>query len=117
MKKLITSLSLIAICIIGCSSQEGGSSASVSTAQSKALSKINNVKGNHSSPNGTNNLSMQKIGTTSSKCYKHEFTMDFQGNFKDPEQIDCAEDINFSSFENDSLKTFTSSSLGADGFV
>ena len=113
MKILISVLSIVLLMLSACATTDAkSSSSSVTTAQSKALSKINNVKGNHSSVNGAG-LNGQSITTMATDCYKHEFTMNFDGNYTPPQKINCEEDIDFSSFENDSLKLFRSTALGA----
>ena len=109
MHRFITILSVFLLIISGCSSNDAGS-ASVTTAQSKALSKINNVQGKHNSATGSS-LALQGIKTMSSVCHQLEYTTDFEGNYVPPQTIDCSQTIDLSSFGNESIQSFTTTGI------
>ena len=111
MKRSLVFMAVIMMGLLGCES-DSNSTATVTSAQSKALSKIDHVKGAHSSSNGTTAFNVfGMVHSMSNKCYKFSYGADFTSpSFP---ETSCSQSIDFSSFENDSLKAFSTTTLGS----
>ena len=111
MKRSLVFMAVVMMGLLGCES-DSNSTATVTSAQSKALSKIDHVKGAHSSTNGTTSLSLnERLRPMGNDCYKYSYSKDFDSFSHSV--TPCSQIINFASFENDSLKTFSTTTLGS----
>ena len=101
--------------ISGCDSLQpsSNSTADLTPSQMLALSKIHNIKGKHTSKNGSASLSLvktiQSINFHDMSCWSSQFEYNFQNETWS--QIDCVQSIDFSVFNNASMASITTSMI------